>query len=75
MREINEMAYRTFHFVYQSALGSEMFLANKIIQASFKYDIKEDIKHPLLTEKIDPYKEIFADKEAFIEKINSANNG
>jgi hypothetical protein len=52
-----------------------MFLANKIIQASFKYEIKEDVTHPLFTRKKNPYEDIFADKEEFINKINQANNG
>jgi hypothetical protein len=75
MQEINNMAYRTFNMVFKSALDSEMFLANKIIQASFKYEIKEDVSHPLFTRKKNPYEDIFGNKEEFINKINQANNG
>jgi hypothetical protein len=75
MQEVNNMAYRTFNMVFKSALDSEMFLANKIIQASFKYEIKEDVTHPLFTRKKNPYEDVFANKEEFINKINQANNG
>lgn len=75
MKEINEMAYRTFNMVYQSALESEMFLANKIIQASFKYQIKDDVQHPLFAVRKTIYDEVFGNKEEFVNKINMANNG
>jgi hypothetical protein len=75
LQDINEMAYRTFQLVFKSTLDSEMFLANKIIQASFKYDIKQDVSHPLFTSRKNPYEEIFANKEEFINKINQANGG
>ena len=30
-----------------------------MVQCSYKYDVKEDVKHPLFEQKKDPYAEIF----------------
>lgn len=76
MKEINEMTYRTFSQVYSSELDSELYIAQKMIQASPKYDTgKENIIHPLFEKKKDPYAEMFLDSEGFQRKIDQANNG
>lgn len=75
MVEINDMTYRTFSQVFDSLLESEMFIANKIIQASTKYDTgKENITHPVLTKRIDPYEEMFVDKQAFKGKLGETGH-
>lgn len=65
---INEMTYRYFDLVYGSSVNSEFYIAQKIIQGSYKYDVKEDIKHPLFEPKKDPYAEIFEDTSILGEK-------
>ena len=71
---LNNMVYRYFDLVYSSNVNSEMYIAQKIIQGSYKYDVKEDIKHPLFEPKKDPYAEIFEDTSILGEKgINGAD--
>ena len=73
MKDLNEMTYRNFFMVYESALGSEMYIGQKIIQASEKYKV-DDFKHPLFTEKKSKVDEVFStDSEQFKNKINSIN--
>lgn len=66
--ELNEMTCREFDLIYDHCVNSEIYLAQKIIQASFKYEVKEDIKHPLFENKRDPYAEIFTDTSALSNK-------
>lgn len=65
---LNNMTYRYFDLVYSSNVNSEMYIAQKIIQGSYKYDVKEDIKHPLFEPKKDPYAEIFEDTGILTKK-------
>lgn len=39
-----------------------MFIAQKIIQASYKYDV-DDVQFPLYEKKKDPYEEVLKGKE------------
>lgn len=73
MKDLNEMSYRNFFMVYESALGSEMYIGQKIIQASEKYKV-DDFQHPLFTEKKNKLDEVFStDAEQFTNKINNIN--
>lgn len=73
IKEINEMSYRNFFMVYESALGSETYIGQKIIQASEKYKV-DDFQHPLFTEKKSKVDEVFStDAEQFKNKINNIN--
>ena len=65
---LNEMTYRYFDMVYSSSVNSEIYIAQKMIQCAYKYDVKEDIKHPLFEPKKDPYAEIFEDTGILGEK-------
>lgn len=60
-KEIGEMTCREFELIYDEALSSEIYIGEKIIQGSFKYEIKEDIVHPMFRKKTDPYAEAFED--------------
>lgn len=73
MKDINEMIYRTFAQVFSHCVNSEIYLSQKIIQASFKYEIKDDIKFPLFEPKVNKYKEMFKDAETFEKKIQAVN--
>lgn len=61
--ELNSIPIREFELVYQSCVDNELYIAQKIIQASFKYDIKEDIQFPLYEKKKDPFEEILSGKQ------------
>lgn len=72
MSELNEMTYRTFSQVYSSELESELYVAQKMIQASPKYDTgKENVVHPLFEKKKDPYEEMFVDNESFKQRVGN----
>ena len=74
INELNEMSYRYFDMVYDASLNSEIYFAQKMVQCSYKYEVKEDVKHPLFEVKKDPYAEIFEDTGILKEKgINGAN--
>ena len=73
MQDINAMSYRSFCLTYQSQVDDDMYFANKMIQASFKYDVKDDINHPLFTKKKDRFDEILQNKDSFVNKVNSVN--
>ena len=73
MKDINDMSYRSFCLVYQSQVDNDIYFAQKIIQASFKYDVKEDVNYPLFTKKKDKFDEILQNKDSFVNKINSVN--
>lgn len=61
LSELNEMVYRFFDLVYDANVNSEIYIAQKMVQCSYKYDVKGDVKHPLFEHKKDPYSEIFED--------------
>ena len=80
LNQINDMAYRLFDLIYNSCVNSEIYLAQKMVQCAYKYDVKEDVKHPLFEKKKDPYAEIFEDTTvlsnkgiAGAEKLNNLN--
>ena len=61
INQINDMSYRLFDLIYNSCVNSEIYFAQKMVQCSYKYEVKEDVKHPLFEKKKDPYAEIFED--------------
>ena len=73
MEQINDMVYRTFEQIFNHCINSEIYLAQKIIQASFKYEVKDDVKHPMFKKRVDKYKEMFTDAESFEQKIQQIN--
>ena len=74
-KELNELPYREFELIYDACKDSEIYIGQKIIQGSYKYDVKEDIKHPLFEPKKDPYEELFTDTSTLASKgISGAEN-
>lgn len=71
IQEINEMSYRIFSQVYNTALDCDLYLSNKIIQSSQKYETKNEIVHPLLEKKVDILDKIFRDKDSFVKDMQS----
>ena len=78
INRINNMSYRLFDLVYNSCVNSEIYFAQKMVQCSYKYEVKGDVKHPLFEPKKDPYAEIFEDagilKEKGITGADGLNN-
>ena len=80
LEQINNMQYRLFDLIYDSCVNSEIYFAQKMVQCSYKYEVKEDVKHPLFEIKKDPYSEIFEDTSVLsskgitgAEKLNELN--
>lgn len=71
IQQINEMSYRIFSQVYTTALDCDLYISNKIIQSSQKYETKGEIIHPLLEKKQDILEEIFMDKDKFVNDMKS----
>lgn len=71
MQQINEMPYRTFSQLYSTSLNCDIYLANKIIQSSQKYETKEEVVHPLLEPKVDIFEKIFRDKDQYVNELKS----
>lgn len=71
-KELNELTIREFELVYQSCVDNELFIAQKIIQASYKYDIG-DVQFPLYEQKKDPYEEILSGKQD-LSMLNGIDN-
>ena len=69
IQQINEMSYRIFSQVYTTALDCDLYLANKIIQSSQKYETKGEIIHPLLEKKKDILEEVFQDADKFVNDM------
>lgn len=61
-KELNELTIREFDLIYKNCIDSENYYADKIIQGSYKYDVKENILHPLFVKKKDIYEEVLSGK-------------
>lgn len=73
-KDLNEIPYREFDLIYDSAVSSEIYIGQKIIQGSYKYDVKSDVRHPLFEPKHDPYSELFESTGVLANKgIGGAN--
>jgi len=73
MDKINKMTYRTFSQVYKFNIKEDLYMSKNIIKASTKYDVKEEIIHPMFEKEHDIFDEIFVDAEGFTQKIQSSN--
>lgn len=71
MKDINEMTYRTFTQVYDCNVNVDIYFAQKILQASQKYDMKEDAIHPLFKKEEDRLKSAFTSKGDFEGKMKN----
>jgi hypothetical protein len=75
MQNINQMTYRTFDNVYKTLVDDDIYLANKILQSSEKYDIKDEIKHPMMTKEIDEFDQVFSNADSFEKKVQQGASG
>lgn len=72
MDKLNSMTYRTFSQLYSLNIKEDLYLSRTIIKSSQKYEIKEDIIHPLFEKDKDILDEIFIDAESFVQKIETS---
>lgn len=72
MERINKMTYRTFMQVYNFNVKSDIYMSSYIIKASTKYDIKEEVIHPIFEKPRDVLDEIFIDADSFASKIENS---
>lgn len=73
--ELGEMKIREFELVYKACIDSEIYLATKITEASYKYDVKNPSQHPLYEPEKDAYAEIFSDSSVLNGKgLQGAEN-
>ena len=66
--QLNKLPCREFELIYDACKDSEIYIGQKIIQGSYKYEVKEDVKHPLYEPKKDPYAELFTDTSTLASK-------
>jgi hypothetical protein len=66
---LNKMYYRTFSRMFKLMVDNDIYFANKIMEASPKYDIKEDIMHPLFAKEEDVTKSAFTSVDKMKNKI------
>lgn len=70
MKEINAMSYRIFNQIYIDSVNLDMYMARKIIQASTKYDVKEEPIYPLFEKTVDKYEKLFVQKDTVQRKFD-----
>lgn len=73
MKDLNKMSYRIFNQIYINLVETDMYYANKMLQASQKYDVKDDIIYPLFVKKKDKYADLFVSKSSVENKIGKIN--
>jgi hypothetical protein len=69
-KQINEMPYRLFSLIFNYNVGVDSYIGDKIIQGSYKYEVKQNVLHPLYEPKKDILSEVFGDADAFKNKIS-----
>lgn len=69
MSRLNSMTYRSFIQVYKLCIKEDLYMSRNILKASQKYDIKEDIIHPIFEKDRDIMDEILIDADSFTNKI------
>ena len=70
MKDINTMSYRIFNQLYIDNVNLDMYFARKIIQASQKYDVKEEPIYPLFEKPKDKYDKLFVQKDTIQNKLD-----
>lgn len=70
-KDLIEISYREFIDIYNANVDSEIYIGQKIIQGSYKYEVKEDVQHPLFTKKKDKYEQAFVSREKFDKKLEN----
>lgn len=66
---LNKMYYRTFSRMFKLMVDNDIYFANKMLEASPKYDMKEDILHPLYAKEDDGIASAFTSSDKLKNKI------
>jgi hypothetical protein len=66
---LNKMFYRTFSRMFKLMVDNDIYFANKMIEASPKYDITESMTHPLFAKEEDATKNAFTSVDKMKSKI------
>lgn len=66
---LNKMYYRTFSRMFKLMVDNDIYFANKMLEASPKYDMKEDIIHPLFAKEDDGISSAFTSSDKLKNKI------
>lgn len=69
IKELNDMSYRMFSQIYTIKVEIDLYYAKKMIQASQKYDVKEEIIYPLFEKKKDKYDGLFLSRDSVESKL------
>lgn len=75
IKDVNSMSYRMFMQMYATNVNIDVYFARKIIQASSKYEVKEDIIYPLFEKEKDKYEDIFTSTATLAQKGISGAEG
>lgn len=67
-KEIGQMSIREFELVYRACIDSELYIAQKVTEASYKYEVKNPTVHPLFEKQTDAYEEAFSDTSTLKNK-------
>lgn len=68
---INKMTYRAFIQVYSMSVKEDIYMANTMIKSSYRYEIKDNLVHPIYEKDRDILDEIFVDADSFVKKIEN----
>lgn len=71
MQDVNKMTYRVFSQVYKFNVSSDLYIVRNMLKASEKYDIKEEIVHPLFDKDKSELEELFVDASTFTQQFNN----
>lgn len=66
---LNKMYYRTFSLMFRMMVDNDIYFANKMIESSPKYDVKEGSMHPLFAKEDDGISSAFTSSDKLKDKI------
>lgn len=66
---LNKMYYRTFSLMFRMMVDNDIYFANKMMESSPKYDVKEGSVHPLFAKEDDGISSAFTSSDKLKNKI------
>lgn len=66
---LNKMFYRTFSRMFKLMVDNDIYFANKMIEASPKYQVEDSVTHPLFAKEEDATKNAFVSVDKMKNKI------
>lgn len=74
LQQINDMSYRYFEIMYNQCTENDLFFSQKIIQASEKYKVNDEIVYPLFKKKESKF-DFLQNADNFQKKVSAAAKG